>query len=45
MDEAIRKRIQDEVLHELQAGISPNRNIIRAIQLTIDKVLEMEERP
>ena len=35
-----RKRIMDRVLFELGAGISPNRQLVRAIELTMDYVEE-----
>ena len=35
-----RNRIMDRVLFELGAGISPNRQLVRAIELTMDYVEE-----
>lgn len=40
-----RAKIREEVLFELGAGISPNRQLVRAIELTMDKVLAFFERP
>lgn len=35
-----RQKIRDRVLYELKAGISPNRELVRAIELAIDYTLE-----
>jgi hypothetical protein len=43
-EEAELFEIKKEVLFELGAGISPNRLLIRAIELTYEKILARRKR-